>query len=578
MHLLTLPRFFWPLLLCGLAGCGSEYLSPSSVKPLAVSASNVLRGTSSDRGPFGHPIDNRPNAPLITSRGDSERLHYGLYSERGATEARNIVPDFSRAGYRGGGIGLPTRESIPVRKIIKPNADGDDHARIQAAIDAVAELDADSRGVRGAVLLQRGQYTLNNTLVLRTGGVVLRGEGRGADGTILRSTIRARLGKIIDVGSSESRVPRAAEDPHRTAIASDHVPVGAMRIDVASTAGYRVGDTIAIAREPNAAWLGPEGIDTARYGWQVGEYAMYYERIVTAVSDHTLGLDAPIVDAIEARFGGGSVYRTDVARIAEVGIEDLRVQGDPTTGTANGTPDTGPFTAIRFGGIRDSWVRNVTVRFVSHGLVTRSGAHFNTFEDVTYLDPRYGETEGARRYVFLYEGNSAFNLTQRCYNRGGRHTFVVGAQVPGPNVFLDCLAVDDSNDSGPHHRWSTGTLFDNTRGYMLRAQNRRASGSGHGWAGAQQMFWNTEHEVYVVQAPPFAMNWSVGQVGSVAPGKFPPEEPAGMVESSGQVVRPRSLYLQQLRDRLGEQAVIDVTTAAQRKGRIWNSLSKQAGE
>ena|SRR5688572_9187641 len=52
----------------------------------------------------------------------------------------------------------------------------------------------------------------------------------------------------------------------------------------------------------------------------------------------------------------------------------------------------------------------------------------------------------------------------------------------------------------------------------------------------------------------------------------------GIVESDGQVVRPRSLYLQQLRDRLGEQAVIGVTTEAQRKGRIWNSLSIQSGE
>ncbi|REN03544.1 hypothetical protein DSI35_17555, partial [Mycobacterium tuberculosis] len=99
-----------------------------------------------------------------------------------------------------------------------------------------------------------------------------------------------------------------------------------------------------------------------------------------------------------------------------------------------------------------------------------------------------------------------------------------------------------------------------------------------GWAGAQQMFWNTEHDIYVVQAPPFAMNWSVGQVGAIAPGKFPPEEPAGIVQSMGQVVTPRSLYLQQLRDRLGEQAVINVTTEAQRDGRIWDSLAAGAGE
>jgi len=578
MHLVILSRFLAPLFLCVLASCGGEDPSLSSDLSQEGSGSGPVHSASSDSGPFTHPINTQANAPLVSLRGDGERLHYGLYGERGADNARSIVPDFSRAGYRGGGIGLPTRDSIPVRQTLAPSANGDDHARIQAAIDAVSQLSPDSRGLRGAILLRRGRYTLNDTLALRTGGVVLRGEGRGADGTVLRSTIRRRLGKIIDVGNTESRVPREAADPHRTEIATDFVPVGAMRIDVVSAAGYRVGDTIAIARGPNVAWLGPEGIDTARYGWKVADYAMYYERVVKVVDGNTLTLDAPIVDAIEARFGGGHVYRTDVSRIAEAGIEDLGVEGNPDTGTANSTPDTGPFTAIRFGGIRDSWIRNVTVRFVSHGFTTRSGAHFNTFEDIAYLDPRYGETEGARRYVFLYEGNSAFNLTQRCYNRGGRHTFVIGAQVPGPNVFLDCAAVDDSNDSGPHHRWSTGVLYDNTKGYMLRAQNRRYSGSGHGWAGAQQMFWNTEHEQYVVQAPPFAMNWSVGQVGVVTRGKFPPEEPAGIVESAGQTVMPRSLYLQQLRDRLGEQAVIEISTRAQRQGRIWDSLSLQAGE
>lgn len=532
---------------------------------------------ASETSAFIHPINNAEDAPLV-ELGSNGLLRYALYSERGSDHARNIVPDFSRAGYQGGGVSLPTRSSIRVVEVLEPNAEGDDFPRIQAAIDAVAVRVQDSRGLRGAVLLRRGHYRLSKTLTIRASGVVLRGEGRGADGTVIRSEVNERQGKILEVGNSESAVPRAALDPRRTAITMDYVPVGAIRITVRSAAGYRVGDTVSIAREPNARWVGPEGIDTARYRWTPSDYAVYSERVVTAVDHDTISLDAPIMDAIATRFGGGSVYRTDPIRISQVGIEDLRLEGSPETGTVNGTADSGPFTALRLGAIYNSWVRDVTVRYVSHGFVTRNGAQFNTLQDIAYLDPRYGETQGARRYVFLYEGNAAFNLIQRCYNQGGRHTFVIGALVPGPNVFLDCLAVGDSNDSGPHHRWSTGTLYDNTKGYMLRAQNRRYSGTGHGWAGAQQMFWNTEHDIYVVQAPPFAMNWSVGQVGAIAPGKFPPEEPAGTVQSMGQVVSPRSLYLQQLRDRLGEQAVINVTTEAQRDGRIWDSLAAGAGE
>ncbi|ROU07255.1 hypothetical protein [Lysobacter enzymogenes] len=565
MRLASSSRYLAFPLLCALAGCGARGLAPQSADTGA--------------NEFGHPLDRRADAPLAAMDEDGKRLRYGLYRDRGAARARNIVPDFSRAGYMGGGVALPARDSIPVRATIAPgDGGGDDYPRIQAAIDAVAALPADSRGLRGAVLLRRGRYTLSDTLAIRVGGVVLRGEGRGANGTVLRSAIAARQGRIVEVGDHEAAVPRAAQQPRRTAIAAAYVPVGAMRIEVASAAGYQAGDRIAVVREPNSAWTGAEGIDTARYGWQARDYAMHYERVVTAVRGNTLSLDASIVDAIDARFGGGHVYRIDPRRIAQAGIEDLRLEGDPDTGIARGTPDTGPYTAVRFAAVRDSWVRNVAVRYVSHGFATHNGAHFNTFEDLAYLDPRYGETEGVRRYVFVYEGNSAFNLTQRCYGEGGRHTFVTGARVPGPNVFLDCVAADANNDSGPHHRWATGTLYDNTRGGLLRAQNRRASGTGHGWAGAQQLFWNVEHPHYLVQAPPFAMNWAVGAAGATGAAKFPPEEPAGIVESAGRAVAPRSLYLQQLRDRLGEPAVDAVATAAQRQGRIWDSLSAQRGD
>ena len=529
-------------------------------------------------GPFTHPVNRDADAPLVALDEGDGRLHYGLYRERDARVARNIVPDFSRAGYHGGGVALPAREHIPVRIVLAARADGDDHARIQQAIDAVGRLAPDARGIRGAVLLRHGHYRIAEGLVMRTGGVVLRGEGRGEAGTVIRSTYAGPQGAIIEVGNRESPVPKAAADARRTLVTSDFVPVGAMRIAVESTAGYHVGDSIAVVRQPNAEWVDAEGVDTARYGWEAKDYVMYYERVVTAVAGNMLGLDASMVDGIDQRFGGASVYRTDTRRIREAGIEDLRLEGNPETGIAVGTPDDGPYTGIRVGGVRDSWVRNVTVRYVSHGITARNGAHFNTFEDVAYLDPRYGETQGVRRYVFDYEGNAAFNLTQRCYGEHGRHTFVTGARVPGPNVFLDCLAVDASNDSGPHHRWATGTLYDNTRDQQLRVQNRRRSGSGHGWAGAQQMFWNTGSTHYVLQAPPHAMNWSVGEIGVRVPGKFPPEEPAGMALLRDRVVLPRSLYLQQLHDRLGEQAVIDITTAAQRQGRVWDVLASRRGE
>jgi hypothetical protein len=77
-------------------------------------------------------------------------------------------------------------------------------------------------------------------------------------------------------------------------------------------------------------------------------------------------------------------------------------------------------------------------------------------------------------------------------------------------------------------------------------------GSGHGWAGANYVAWNTEGSL-VCQKPPTAQNFAIGFVGRREPGAFP--RPAGYWESEGRHVTPASLYLKQLEDRLGLEAV-----------------------
>jgi hypothetical protein len=91
------------------------------------------------------------------------------------------IPDFSHCGYRGGGVAIP---DAPVRVVVAP-AEGDDGPAIQAAIDHVAGLPADEGGLRGAVLLEAGRYEVAGSLRIAAGGVVLRGPGGWADGTVL---------------------------------------------------------------------------------------------------------------------------------------------------------------------------------------------------------------------------------------------------------------------------------------------------------------------------------------------------------------------------------------------------------
>ena len=71
-----------------------------------------------------------------------------------ADAAGNRLPDFSHAGFGGGGVPLP---DAPARATVA-FAEGDAGRRIQAALDFVSSLPLDSNGLRGAVVLGAGRF------------------------------------------------------------------------------------------------------------------------------------------------------------------------------------------------------------------------------------------------------------------------------------------------------------------------------------------------------------------------------------------------------------------------------------
>ena len=158
---------------------------------------------------------------------------------------------------------------------------------------------------------------------------------------------------------------------------------------------------------------------------------------------------------------------------------------------------------------------------------------------------------GGRRYSFNLNGQRC--LVQNCTTRNGRHDFVDGSRTPGPNVFYNSTATQEHADIGPHHRWSTGILIDNvsTDG-QIRVQDRADSGSGHGWSGAQIMFWNCTSPDFVVQDPPsYHCNWAIGCVGPITNVGQWTTNPLGIVESKGtKITAIPSLFKAQLAERL----------------------------
>lgn len=499
--------------------------------------------------------------------GTNGHLEYGFYANQGETNAVNRLPDFSFCGYKGGGIPIP---DVPNAATVYPG-DGDDTQAIQTAINTVSSRSPDADGFRGAVLLKAGRYQVSSSLRIQTGGVVLRGEGQDILGTVLEA-VKPSDYDVIILGSGSGSYD--VQSGTSRAITTAYIPSGAITFDVDSAEGYSVGELIIVQRTPNQFWI--DDLTMGQWGWTPSGYNVEYERYITAISGNTITVDAPLVDVIQDKYGGGKIYKpTTITRIHQSGVENLRLESC----YAADTDEEHPWDAIRVQYAEDSWVHGVSAQYFAYSCVNvGSFARRITVEDCAYLDPKSIIT-GGRRYSFNLDSTATRILFQRCYAYDGRHDFVLGSKTRGPNVFIDCYAEHSNADSGPHHRWSTGTLFDNIySSNSISVENRESSGSGHGWSGAQMVFWNSQTPNQKCDAPKGAMNFAIGSVATKREGSWDPEAPFGWWEHHGQVVSPRSLYFQQLADARGQPAVNAVTLPAQRQGRIWDALLAWKGK
>lgn len=92
--------------------------------------------------------------------------------------------------------------------------------------------------------------------------------------------------------------------------------------------------------------------------------------------------------------------------------------------------------------------------------------------------------------------------------------------------------------------------------------NRGSMGSGHGWAIGWAVAWNSTAKSFLNQLPPGTANWVIGSTGEkqkrAIPFKQDPDLPEGIYDSHGSLVAPASLYLAQLKERLGKAALKNI--------------------
>src|SRR5204863_4695661 len=164
--------------------------------------------------------------------------------------------------------------------------------------------------------------------------------------------------------------------------------------------------------------------------------------------------------------------------------------------------------------------------------------------------------------------NASQVLLDRCGGTADNVWYVAtGGGQAGPIVLLHCK-FQGNGRAESHQRWTTGMLYDNCQvpDGGLEIRNRGAMGSGHGWSMGWGVIWNCEAKDFLVQNPPGALNWLIGSIGHNEDAQRPfdkgPKLPGGTEDSAGRHVAPTSLYLTQLAERLGSQAVKNIGYAS----------------
>ena len=472
-----------------------------------------------------------------------------------ATPWGDRIMDFSHAGYMGGGVALP---DVPVKFIVKPTGDQDDSAILQSAIEKVSAMPLDN-GFRGAVLLLPGVYPCSTTLTISTSGVVLRGSG---DTSTIKLTGKPHLAIAVRSGVGRGRRAATTQDAGLagTSISDAYVPSGAEAFNVLDPTIFTVGDWISIRRPVTAAWVKfMQMDDLVRNGrpqtWIKPGGVIIAERCIAGISGKTIIVDVPLSDSFDARYlnpPGTMVVRiAPPVEISQAGVENLRIESPPQA--INHTQPH--FQALRING-QDCWARDLTIDETMNSVAV--GGRRITLRQLTVN--RKAEHQGASKPA-EFSPNGTQVLLDRCNVNADNVWFAAtGAGVSGPVVLLNCT-FHGASRAESHQRWSTGLLYDNCAASEggLEMRNRGSMGSGHGWSMGWGVMWNCRAKDFLVQNPPGALNWVIGCVGemSTAPRPFgaAPQLPGGTIDSSGTPVIPRSLYLAQLAERLGPQAL-----------------------
>lgn len=449
--------------------------------------------------------------------------------------------DFSRVGYRHGDAEIPTYRvgrSIGVNDIAAALASGEVRDTTEFIQIALSRL---TKGT--ALLLKAGEYNISRSIEIMRSGIVIRGEGAGK--TILRPKFNQNKenpnSSVFVVGPTPKGVSSNTVD-----IIDEHVPVGAMYVNVKDPSGFEVGDNVLIYRPATLNWIEAIRMDEnnvvespsreEKHWWgqdykgcELEMFDIKYERTVVGIHGSRIYFDNPVCMDIDKEYGGATLSKYSLTRISECGIENMSIEAvyDPSIkktykGIEYDADENHAISAVSVRATENCWIKGITSRNMRFACVSMgAGARLNTVTDCHSEHP-VSEITGSRRYAFNLSLATAC-LVKDCTADHDRHMFVTANRSNGPHVFLRCTATNCYSNAGPHCYWATMILYDNVvieaapNGESILSvedPGQDANYSYHGWQGANHVFWNCTAEIIACQSPwVTAKNYAYGCVG-----------------------------------------------------------------
>ncbi len=452
--------------------------------------------------------------------------------------AQTVPMDYSYCGYHCSEKPIPSVKAVVC---VQPTGQ-DDALTLQAAIDFVSQQKPDKQtGLRGAILLEEGTFTISEPLRIRTSGVILRGSGR--DKTIVRKTGYDR-GALIYIEGTHDIVVKDSLN------VSDTNPGSTVISLTSPSSSLTPKDRIIIYRPSTQEWI--ESLNCLSFGggkrmgywaWHPGDIDLRWHRTITAVNGMELTLDAPLTCSIESRWGGAkAIVYSQQGLVSECGVENMSLESDYDK--ARPMDEDHCWDGVYVADAENCWVRMVNFRHLAgSAVVVQKSAQQITVEDCMSLAP-VSEIGGYRRRTFLTFGE--MTLFQRCYSEHGINDFAVGHTAPGPNAFVQCESYESFGPSGAISSWAPGILFDivNIDGNDIVFKNWELEKFGAGWSTANSTLWQSTASALLCYSPDsLNRNISHGCWGQI--------QGSGDFSEMNEHVKPYSLFAAQLEQRLG---------------------------